>query len=297
MKLVTFEHDGQQKIGVLIGEEIVDLSLADYSFPSNMTAFLSHGKSALSAAQKAINSIKSRVQLRDVKLCAPVPRPRKFLGLGFSYKSHVEEIRNSGLNIEIPDNQVWFNKQVSCITGPYDDIHMPKISNIFDYEAELAVVIGKACRHVKAADAQDVIAGYMVTNDLSIRDWQMRAPTATLGKSFDTHGPTGPWITCKDEMDHPENLRIRTWVDDELRQDGNTDDFIYSIGEMIEELTTVFTLEPGDILATGTPSGVGAAFKPPKFLKTGQVVRTEIEGLGFIENKVIPEPDNFVFGE
>jgi len=231
-----------------------------------------------------------RFALARVRLCAPVPRPRKFLGLGFSYRSHVEEIRKAGIPLDIPDNQVWFNKQVTSVTGPYDDIHKPRVSDAFDYEGEMAVVIGRHGRHVRAKDAQAYVAGYMVTNDLSVRDWQMRSPTATLGKSFDTHGPLGPWLTTADEIEHAGNLRVRTWVDDDLRQDGNTDDFIYSVGEMIEELSTVFTLEPGDILATGTPSGVGAAFRPPRFLKVGQTAKVEIEGLGFIANTVIEEP-------
>ncbi len=292
MKLVTFESNGHQRIGVLSDQEVIDLMHADHPLPTDMTALLDGGADALEAVRKAAGKISQRIPVADVKLCAPVPRPRKFLGLGFSYRSHVDEIRKAGIPIEIPDNQVWFNKQVSCIVGPYDPVHMPRVSDKFDYEGELAVVIGTRCRHVRADQASKVIAGYMITNDLSIRDWQMRAPTATLGKSFDTHGPTGPWLECGEDLKNPENLRVCTWIDDELRQDGNTDDFIYSIGEMIEELTTVFTLEPGDILATGTPSGVGAAFRPPKFLKVGQTVKVEIEGLGHIANTVIPEPDN-----
>jgi 2-keto-4-pentenoate hydratase/2-oxohepta-3-ene-1,7-dioic acid hydratase in catechol pathway len=135
-----------------------------------------------------------------------------------------------------------------------------------------------------------MIGGFMICNDVSVRDWQLRSPTATLGKSFDTHGPTGPWLTTPDELPHPESVRIRTWVDGELRQDGNTNDFIYSIGEMIEELSSVFTLEPGDILSTGSPSGVGGLMDPPRFLTVGQKVRIQVEGLGHIENEVIREP-------
>lgn len=292
MKLVMYEQNDTWKTGVFLDGEIVDLVAANPKLPTDMCAFLAGGRDALDAASAAAATATTRIPLADVRLGPPVPRPRKFLGLGFSYASHVQEIKDAGIPIEIPDNQVWFNKQVSCVTGPYDPVHMPRVSDKFDYEGEMAVVIGRTCRHVRAADADKVIAGYMVTNDLSIRDWQMRAPTATLGKSFDTHGPTGPWLTTADAIGNPENLWVRTWVDDELRQDGNTDDFIYGIGQMIEELTTVFTLEPGDILATGTPSGVGAAFSPPRFLKIGQTVRVEIEGLGHIANAVIEEPDN-----
>ena len=296
MKLITFNYKNNQRIGALVDEEIIDLTQADSKLPNDMVRLLDGGSEALEVVRKVIASCKERIPLADVKLCAPIPRARKFLGLGLSYRSHVEEIKNSGLDIVIPDNQVWFNKQVSCITGPYDPIHMPRVSTAFDYEGEMAVVIGKRCRHVPADKGHEVVAGYMVTDDLSVRDWQMRSPTAMLGKSFDTHGPIGPWITCVDEMDRPENLRVQTWIDGEKRQDGNTDDFIYSIGEMIAELTTVFTLEPGDILATGTPSGIGAASKPQRFLKIGQSVRVEIEGLGHIENRVISEPNNIYGG-
>jgi len=292
VRLVSFQRNSAPQLGALIGQEVVCLGSGDSRLPSDVCAILKGGDEAMEAAGLAVQKSKVRYPLADVRLCAPVPRPRKFLGLGFSYASHVQEIKDAGIPLEIPDNQVWFNKQVTCITGPYDPIHLPQISDKFDYEGELTVVIGRACRHVRAADAHKVIAGYMVTNDLSIRDWQMRSPTATLGKSFDTHGPIGPWLTTPEEIGHPENLRVQTWVDEELRQDGRTDDFIYSIGEMIEELTTVFTLEPGDILATGTPSGVGAAFRPPRFLEIGQTVRVEIEGLGHIANTVIAEPDN-----
>jgi 2-keto-4-pentenoate hydratase/2-oxohepta-3-ene-1,7-dioic acid hydratase in catechol pathway len=143
---------------------------------------------------------------------------------------------------------------------------------------------------VRRGEAAAVIAGFMVCNDVSVRDWQQRAPTATLGKSFDTHGPIGPWLTTADEVADPARLGIRTWVDGELRQDGNTAELIYSFGEMIEELSTVFTLEPGDILTTGTPSGVGQYMHPPSWLTIGQRVRVEIDGLGHIENVVVREP-------
>jgi len=169
-------------------------------------------------------------------------------------------------------------------------MHKPAISDEFDYEAELAFVIGERCRHVKASDAGRVIAGYLVCNDGGVRDWQRRSPTGTLGKSFDTHGPIGPWLTLGMSIDEAENLEIRSWVNGELRQHGHTSDFIHHIGEMIEELSTVFTLEPGDIFATGSPPGSGVAMTPPGFLKVGDVLRIEIERLGTIENPVIAEP-------
>lgn len=284
MRIASFSDAKGRRLGRVEGEEIVDLGAVA---PHDMTMLLNGGPDALKAVR---TSSGPRLALNAVKLEAPVANPRKFLGLGLSFKSHVEEIRKSGMPIPLTPNQVWFNKQVTCIAGPTDPIHKPAISDQLDYEGEMAVVIGTRCRHVKAANAHKVIAGFMVSNDVSVRDWQMRAPTAQLGKSFDTHGPIGPWLTTPEDAGNPENLRIRTWVDGDLRQDGNTNDFVYSIGQMIEELTTVFTLEPGDILATGTPSGIGAMMKPQGFLKIGQRVKVEIEGLGAIDNPVIAEP-------
>jgi 2-keto-4-pentenoate hydratase/2-oxohepta-3-ene-1,7-dioic acid hydratase in catechol pathway len=222
--------------------------------------------------------------LADVVLEAPIDDPQKYLAIGLNYKAHAEEARAAG--IPIPTNQLWFNKQVSSITGPYDDIVRPPVSEQLDYEIELGVVIGTRCRNVSAADARSVVAGYLVTNDVSVRDWlQKRSPTFTLGKSFDTHGPIGPWLTTDDEIADPLDLRMRLTVNGEERQNWSTDDMIYDIWDQIEELTTVMTLMPGDIIATGTPAGIGAPTQ--NWLEPGDVVRAEIEGLGAIENRVV----------
>ncbi|KAF1066017.1 fumarylacetoacetate hydrolase family protein [Variovorax sp.] len=185
---------------------------------------------------------------------------------------------------------MWFNKQVSCVAGPFDEVHRPRVSAQFDYEGELGVVIGRRCRHVRAEEAMAMVAGYVVINDMSVRDWQLRAPTHTLGKSFDTHGPFGPWLVTRDEIPDPHALRLRTWVNGELRQDGNTAQMIHRIEAMLVELTTAFTLEPGDVLSTGSPAGVGGLMDPPRYLVPGDVVRVEIEGIGHIENRVVEEP-------
>lgn len=224
--------------------------------------------------------------LDDVTLAAPIDDPQKYLGIGMNYKEHAEEARAAG--IPIPTHQMWFNKQVSCITGPFDPIVKPAVSDELDYEVELAVVIGTRCRHVAVEDARSVIAGYLVANDVSVRDWlQKRSPTFTLGKSFDTHGPVGPWLTTDDEIEDPLALRMRLTVNGEVRQDWTTDDMIYDVYEQIAYLSQVMTLMPGDILATGTPSGIGAPTR--NFLQVGDVVRAEIEGLGAIENRVVSE--------
>lgn len=289
MKLANFHDAAGSRIGLIEGDEVVDVGTGNERLPRDIATLLAAGKEGRDCLERAALTAR-RIALADVRLGPPVPFPRKFLGLGLSFRSHIEETRASGG--AIPGHQIWFNKQVTALNGPYEPVHLPRASQQLDYEGELAIVIATRARHVRREDAASIIAGYMICNDFSVRDWMRRSPTAMLGKSFDTHGPVGPWLTTADEVPHPEDLRIRTWVDGELRQDGSTNELIYSFGEMIEELTTVFTLEPGDILATGTPCGVGQSFDPPRFLTEGQVVRVEIDGLGHIENKVIAEPNS-----
>src|SRR5581483_2911431 len=241
--------------------EIVDLAAAVPGLPTEMTAFLAAGDAAVAAARKAAGGTTARRKLADVRLEAPIPRPPKFLAIGLNYSDHVAE---SGM--EPPPFPVFFNKQSTCVVGPYADVHRPRVSPLLDYEGELAFVIGRRCRHVPADRAHEVIAGYLVVNDVSVRDWQRRTPTMTMGKSFDTHGPTGPWIVTADEVADPHDLRLRTWVSGDLRQDTNTGDMLFNCFEMVEHLSTAFTLEPGDIISTGTPSGVGMARTPPAWL-------------------------------
>ena len=288
MKLVTFSCRGRTSIGKLVGDRVIDLAAADAALPSTMLELLAGGPKLLDRARGVDAEQAPSYPLADVRLEAPVPNPSKFLAIGMNYRKHVEEARRGGL--QVPDSQVWFNKQVSCINGPYDPVHLPQVSDKLDYEAELGVVIGRRCRHVPARDARSVIAGYLVVNDVTVRDWQMRSPTMTLGKSFNTTGPTGPWIVTDDEVADPHALAMRLRVNGELRQETTTDQMIYGIYDQIAYLSTVMTLEPGDLIATGTPSGVGAAMTPPSFLKVGDVMRVEIDGIGHIENLVIPEP-------
>ena len=286
MKLITFSQNGLIKVGAILNEEIVDLSALVKDEPWNLIRLIENTES-LKFARELLNNPKQTIKLGEVALEAPVLRPRKFLGLGMNYKKHVEELKDKGFKTS--DYQVWFNKQVSCVNGPFSPIEKPRVSDALDYEGELAFVIGQRCRHVKAEDASSVIAGYMIANDVSVRDWQLHSATWTIGKSFDTHGPIGPALVTPDEIEDPHNLDIRLYVNDEIRQDSNTSDMIYSCFDMVEYLSTVFTLEPGDIFATGTPEGVGTGFNPPKFLRVGDTVRCEIEGLGAIENEVIAE--------
>jgi 2-keto-4-pentenoate hydratase/2-oxohepta-3-ene-1,7-dioic acid hydratase in catechol pathway len=287
MRLVTFSFRGRLSIGKLAGTEVLDLPASDNRIPGTMRQFLETGPQALRWAREVDPGCAVTYPLADVRLEAPVPNPSKFLAIGMNYRKHVAEAVAAG--IKVPDSQVWFNKQVSCVNGPFDPVQMPKVSDKLDYEAELGVVIGKRCRHVSESDAASVIAGYVVCNDVSVRDWQMRSPTMMLGKSFNTHGPFGPWIVTTDEVADPHNLRMRMLVNGEVRQEVSTGEMIYNIWQQIAYLSTVMTLEPGDVLATGTPSGVGAAHNPPKFMKVGDVARVEIEGIGHIENTVVQE--------
>ena len=288
MKLVTFSCRGHLSIGKIVGDQVVDLPASDAAIPTTMRALLDGGDAMMQRARDVNANKGSTWPLADVRLEAPVPNPSKFLAIGMNYAKHAAEARKLG--VEVPDSQVWFNKQVSCVNGPFDPVHMPKVSDNLDYEAELGVVIGKRCRHVSAADARSVIAGYFVCNDVSVRDWQKRSATMTLGKSFNTTGPIGPWILTDDEVADPQNLNLRMLVNGQVRQEVNTSEMVYNIYDQIAYLSTVMTLEPGDLLATGTPSGVGVAMNPPSWLQIGDVMRVEIDGIGHIQNVVIAEP-------
>jgi 2-keto-4-pentenoate hydratase/2-oxohepta-3-ene-1,7-dioic acid hydratase in catechol pathway len=271
---------------VVEGDQVVDLSLAGAQLPADMLSLLEAGPDAMLAVRDAAEH-GTRLDLSDVHLEAPIARPPKFLAVGLNYADHVAE---SGA--DAPVHPMIFNKQSTCVVGPTDSVHLPRASHVLDYEGELGFVIGRRCRHVSRDDAREVIAGYLVVNDVTVRDWQLRVPTWTIGKSFDTHGPIGPWIVTADEVPDPHQLALRTWVNGELRQESNTKQLIFDCFTLVEHLSTAFTLEPGDIVATGTPSGVGIAEKPPRLLKSGDVVRIQIEGIGEIENAVIDEPGN-----
>ena len=286
MKLCTFLRDAVPLVGVVTDDGIVDLSESAPELPAEMTALLAAGEPALRRAAAAASAARARIPLDSVRLAPPILRPPKFLAVGLNYADHVAEA-----GLETPKLPTIFNKQSTCVAGPTDPVHMPRVSSALDYEGELGFVVGRRCRHVPREHAHEVIAGYLVVNDVSVRDWQLRIPTWTMGKSFDTHGPIGPWITTADEVGDPHGLRVRTWVNGELRQDSSTKNLIFDCFAIVEHLSTAFTLEPGDVVATGTPGGVGIAMKPPKLLSIGDVVRVEIDGLGTLENRVVAEPD------
>jgi 2-keto-4-pentenoate hydratase/2-oxohepta-3-ene-1,7-dioic acid hydratase in catechol pathway len=285
MKLVTFSHGGATRIGLVVDDNVVDLSAAAPELPREMAAFLGEGKAAMERARKAAGQSGNRIALKQVKLEAPIMRPPEFLAVGLNYADHIAETGR-----DKPDFPVFFNKQTSCVNGPYDPIHSPRDSQALDYEGEMAFVIGKRCRHVPRDKAREVIAGYTIVNDVSTRDWQRRAQTMTLGKSFDTHGPMGPWIVTADEIPDPHALELHTWVNGEERQHSNTKHLIFDCFACVETLSTVFTLLPGTVVSSGTPSGVAIAMKPPRYLKVGDVVKIEVEKIGHIEGRIIEEP-------
>ena len=283
MKLARYDAGRGARLGFVNGDGIVDLQNAGLDFQS-MEDIIGGGAEALTAIADACRDRPADHALADVRLLAPITRPGKYLAIGMNYQKHLEESERIGA--DSPKQQLWFNKQVTCINDPFGAIE-PGVTEKLDYEVELGVVIGKRAKAVKAADALDYVFGYFVANDLSARDWQFHTPTFTMGKSFDTHGPIGPWIVTADEVPDPQALDLRCYVNDELRQSSNTSLMLYSVAGQIEYLSTAFTLEPGDLIASGTPEGVGVAMEPPVFLESGDVVRCEVEGVGMIENKVV----------
>ncbi|TPG16754.1 FAA hydrolase family protein [Sphingomonas koreensis] len=282
MRLLRYDDGGAPRIGVLKDDGVVSLASLSDRYPT-MLSIIEAGEPALKDVRRVVDAAVDSLPLTDVRLLAPMERPGKFLAIGMNYRKHIEEAKRLG--VAVPENQFWFNKQTSCIAGPHDDTD-PGVTEMLDYEVELCVVIGQRAKGVARARAQEHVFGYTVCNDVSARDWQKHSPTFTVGKSFDTHGPIGPWIVTADEIEDPHILRLRSFVNGEPRQDGNTSELVYDVWDQIAYLSTAFTLEPGDLLATGTPDGVGVAMQPPTFLKPGDVVRCEIEGIGSIENRV-----------
>jgi 2-keto-4-pentenoate hydratase/2-oxohepta-3-ene-1,7-dioic acid hydratase in catechol pathway len=289
MKFARYTADGQVRIGVVVKDSIFELSKVLPEAPTTIREVIAAGRPLQSRIAAAVATATGAAPLQSVRLEAPIPDPQKYLAIGMNYADHVEEARKGG--VTMPNVQIWFNKQVSCITGPYDPVHKPRVSELLDYEAELGVVIGKRCRYVSVNEAKDVIGGYFVCNDVTARDWQFASPTVTLGKSFDTHGPMGPWIVTPDEVPDPHTLEMRLFVNGELRQKQSTAQMIYNIYAQIEHLSKVMTLEPGDLLATGTCAGVGMARGPAGLLKVGDIVRVEIDGIGHIENTIVADPN------
>ncbi|MDA0761751.1 MAG: fumarylacetoacetate hydrolase family protein [Proteobacteria bacterium] len=285
MRLITFTESDRARVGILSADGVIDLSIACPSLPTEMLALIEAGADAVALATSVCEQ-PPHFPLNAITFQPVIKRPPKVIAIGLNYRAHAEES-----NMAIPEVPLVFTKQSTSVTGAYDPIYWSKDSQALDYEGELALVIGRNCRRVRRDEARDVILGFCVANDVSVRDWQMRGtpPSFTMGKSWDSHCPIGPSIVIDDTID-PHQLRLRTWVNGALRQDSSTDDLIFDCYQLIEFLSTAFTLEAGDVILTGTPSGVGFAQRPPARLVPGDRVKVEIEGLGHIENPVITEP-------
>lgn len=286
MRLCTFRADGEARLGAEGPHGIVDLRAADASLPSSMIELLAQGDAGLDRARGALEGAGDRhVRARvAVELLPPVPNPAKIICIGLNYRDHAAEVK-----MELPQAVTVFAKWPNTLIGDGAPIVIPRESHRVDYEAELAFVVGKRARHVAESDAYGVIAGYTCFNDVSVRDYQMRTSQWTLGKVFDTHGPCGPFLVTRDDVPDPHALRIVCSIDDEVLQDSSTAQLVFGIPRLVAELSAVMTLEPGDIVATGTPAGVGTSRTPKRWIRPGERVRVEIERIGVLENPAVAD--------
>jgi 2-keto-4-pentenoate hydratase/2-oxohepta-3-ene-1,7-dioic acid hydratase in catechol pathway len=288
MKLVTFVHDNRTRIGALTadGEQVIDLHLANEAIPDTMLAFLEAGKDALALAQQAVKDAPAAATLQRsaVTLKAPIPRPGKIICIGLNYRDHAGETGQA-----VPTYPTVFAKFNNCVIGPDEPIVIPKLTEQVDYEAELGFVIGKKARHVSVEQALDYVAGYVPFHDVSARDYQSRTSQWTLGKTFDTFGPMGPALVTADEIPDPQTLDISLTVNGEVLQKSNTRELVFNVQQLLSILSGIITLEPGDLVSTGTPSGVGVAREPKRWLRAGETVNVEIAKLGVLSNPVIAE--------
>ncbi|WP_019532925.1 fumarylacetoacetate hydrolase family protein [Paenibacillus ginsengihumi] len=307
MKLVSYTVNGITRIGCIAGEQVIDLNyayrsqleaagslraahIAEAYVPADMVEFLQGGEESMSLAREAADYAVQHADTlkypaifnaQDVKIEAPVLTPGKMICVGHNYREHILEMKR-----ELPEFPVVFAKYASTIIGPQDDIPFYPISEQLDYEAEFAFVIGKRARNVSQADALNYVAGYTIANDVTYRDIQRRTIQWMQGKAVDGSAPMGPWLVTSDELTDPSGLEVVLTVNGEERQRSNTANLVFTVPRLVEFLSGLMTLEPGDVILTGTPGGVGVAREPQVFLKDGDVVRIEIDRIGALENKV-----------
>jgi 2-keto-4-pentenoate hydratase/2-oxohepta-3-ene-1,7-dioic acid hydratase in catechol pathway len=281
MRFVTFEESGSRHAGVAVGDNVVSLEAAGFS---DLLSVLQGGHKAFEKVEAFIAANPVSRSLASVKLCAPIPPPPKILCMGLNYRDHAAEA-----HLEVPKYPVFFPKYDNTVIGSGEDIVIPKNTTKPDFEAEFGFVVGRRARHVKAEEWRDYVFGYMNCNDVSARDFQMSVSQWTMGKNFDTFAPMGPWIVSADEIQDPHNLNITLTINGETMQSSNTRELIFKIPETVEFLSSVMTLEPGDVILTGTPAGVGFGRKPPRWLKPGDEVVVSVEGLGELRNRCVAE--------
>jgi 2-keto-4-pentenoate hydratase/2-oxohepta-3-ene-1,7-dioic acid hydratase in catechol pathway len=291
VRIARYRHEDEETYGVLADKSVISLPALAKRFneklPETAESFVAAGESALQTAESLLkkayesNFEDVTTPLSDVTLLAPIASPPKIICLGLNYRDHAAETAAT-----IPNEPIIFMKPRTAIIGPNEKIIKPSFVKELDYEGELAIVIGKKAKNVAASEAKSYVFGYTVFNDVSAREIQFGDKQWTRGKSFDTFAPIGPCITTKAQLPDTSNLKIRTWVNDELRQNGTTRNMVFNVEQIVHSLSRVMTLEPCDIIATGTPAGVAMAMKPPKWLKNGDAVRIEIAGIGVLENTV-----------
>ncbi|TPV42550.1 fumarylacetoacetate hydrolase family protein [Bacillus dicomae] len=305
MKLVTFTHNGETRIAALENGKLIDLhaafktklasegnlraaQIAEAHIPKDMNGFLQGGTESMNLAKEAIDyalmkNHKEKLVFEEgeVKIEAPVPSPGKIICVGHNYREHILEMKR-----ELPAFPVIFAKFANTVVGPQDDIPFYPISEQLDYEAEFAFVIGKRARNVSEEDALQYVAGYTIVNDITYRDIQRRTIQWLQGKTVEGSAPMGPWLITSDELKNPSGLEIVLTVNGEKRQQSNTANLVFSVQYLVSFLSGLMTLEPGDVILTGTPGGVGVARNPQAFLKDGDIVRIEVDGVGVLENKV-----------
>ena len=281
MRITRYQSSTGPRLAAVRGDQLVDLETNHTDLPNLLAEHHGH------LAEIPTSQVSA---LSDTKFLPLVGSPPAILAVGLNYRAHAEEGGR-----EVPTTPVVFTKHHNCVLAHQDSIHIPNVApDRVDYEGELAIVIGRRCRHVPVSRAKEVIAGFTIMNDVSVRDWQKASPTMLMGKSWDTHGPIGPWLVSSDELD-PHALRLTTRVNGEIRQDSNTNDLIFNCYEIISHLSTAFTLEPGTVIATGTPAGVGLYYDPPRMLTPGDEVSITIEGIGTLINTCVQEPNTQLF--
>jgi len=290
LKIARYRYRNEESYGVIVKKSILSLPSLAQKFkrqnPQSLEDFIIKGEKSLAATEQLLKEADDTgiesvsVPLTKVSLLAPILFPPKILCLGLNYRDHAAET-----NARIPDEPIIFMKPHTAIVGPNQKIVKPRFVRELDYEGELAIVIGKTAKNISPSDAKEHIFGYTVFNDVSARDFQFKDGQWTRGKSFDTFAPTGPCIATENQL-NTDNLSIRTWVNGELRQNGTTRNMVFDVSQIVHQLSRIMTLEPCDMIATGTPAGVAFAMKTGKFMKDGDSVRIEIEGIGVLENTV-----------